>query len=67
MPVIKNSTSKPVRSAGVDFKPGENKFADGALTPAQLAQVNAAPALEIIAVPADEKAALPQKSQESKA
>lgn len=66
MPItIKNSNAKPVRSAGVDFKPGDNKFADGALTHAQLLQINAVPSLEVMK--AAEPVALPEKSQESKA
>ncbi|MBU2979008.1 hypothetical protein [Alteromonas sp. C1M14] len=45
--IIKNSSSKPVRSAGIDFKPGENTIPDAELTSAQLVQIYAVPVLTV--------------------
>ncbi|GEA06223.1 hypothetical protein KUL42_09840 [Alteromonas sp. KUL42] len=40
MPItVTNSSTKPVRSAGVNFAPGANTFEDGELSHAQLAQL----------------------------
>tara|TARA_B100000700_G_scaffold23503_2_gene22802 strand:- start:1778 stop:1978 length:201 start_codon:yes stop_codon:yes gene_type:complete len=46
MPItVTNSSTKPVRSAGINFAPGVNTFEDGELSSAQLAQLEPVKAL----------------------
>ena len=44
---VKNSSDKPVRSAGFDFKPGDNKVTASKLSAAKRCQINANPHLTI--------------------
>ena len=48
MPItVTNKSTKPVRSAGIDFKPGKNDFPEGKLSRAQLAQIRAVESLSV--------------------
>ena len=48
MPItVTNSSTKPVRSAGIKFEPGANNFKDSELSSAQLAQLEPVNALSV--------------------
>lgn len=65
MPItVTNSSSKPVRSAGINFAPGVNTFEDGELSSAQLAQLM--PVKELSARHTEKQAPVAKSAKEPK-
>lgn len=65
MPItVTNSSTKPVRSAGVNFAPGANTFKDNELSIAQLVQLEAVEALSVARI--EKKAPVAKPAKEPK-
>lgn len=65
MPItVTNSSTKPVRSAGVNFAPGANTFEDGELSSAQLAQLE--PVKELSVKHTEKQAPVAKSAKEPK-
>jgi hypothetical protein len=65
MPItVTNSSTKPVRSAGINFAPGANTFEDGELSSAQLAQL--APVKELSVKHIEKQAPVAKSAKEPK-